>query len=395
MAFTVLAATSSGSVVPQRAIASLPHPGTRGVRLPRQLEHPVQLAQGHEGHQPRGHLLQAAVGVVHQLAHRLAEPAQHGGGHRHLEAAHVRTDAGGRGELLARAVLGVPVEGHRLHLRGDAHREPLLHRVLLAAALRPRSGAPPRPAVRDEAEADLARLALGERHRLRRVSPWSFSGPLAVAVTSTSLIFPDGAWTTTPASTLSPTRANRGSAGSARSGLRTCTLLSPEPKRSARSMATAMIRKVVRLSGKRELDLGLSLAAPVTTEGGNSTVVLKLRADARARRSAPPAPPAVDRPSRRRRVRRTRWMQRLADAHREAALGLEIASSGSGSLVAGEPEHALVHRPHRHLRLGRALPVRVRTATSTFTFSRGRYCVRSGVTSTARRLLFFSTLSST
>ena len=68
------------------------------------------------------------------------------------------------------------------------------------------------------------------------------------------------------------------------------------------------------------------------------------------------------------------------------------ASSGSGGsypVSRSTPSSTA----HTATSAGTGAPFQSAVRSATFTFSRGRYWVRSGVTSTARRLLFLSTLS--
>jgi hypothetical protein len=129
------------------------------------------------------------------------------------------------------------------------------------------------------------------RETLRTAEPSSAS-PVASARTSTSRTLPPGAWTTTPASNRSPARARRGRAGSAMSGFATVTLGSPFPIRSSRPTATAMIRKVVRLSGSSSSTRARP-SPSVLTSGAKSTVVLKRERNPAPEPSPPPPPPLV------------------------------------------------------------------------------------------------------
>ena len=68
----------------------------------------------------------------------------------------------------------------------------------------------------------------------------------------------------TPPWNESPTRANRGRAGSRRSGLATLKSAESRPNRESAVWATAMIRKVVRLSGRLNFTTALPSASVVT-----------------------------------------------------------------------------------------------------------------------------------
>ena len=257
MAFTVLAATSSGSVVPQRAIASCPTQAravsgfqgslnTRAARGgPRRAPAARTSARGSRRGSPP-----AAASPRRSLRGRWRPSSPRG---------RRRPDGRRRAWRAARRAVSFvsPARATASICVGMRHREPLLHRVLLAAAAHREAEHGLARAVRDEAEPDLARLALGKRAPCAFVSPWSFRGPVAVAVTSTSVIFPDGACTTTPASTLSPTRASRGSAGIASSGLLTWMLLPPVPPRSPPVDRHRHDPEGGQVVGQGELDLAL------------------------------------------------------------------------------------------------------------------------------------------
>ena len=90
------------------------------------------------------------------------------------------------------------------------------------------------------------------------------STPSTSALTS---IIPPLLWllcTTTPASMRSPTRTKRGRVGSISSGLLTFTWPRALPKRESTLTATAMMRKVVRLSGSLKVIRALPEASVIT-----------------------------------------------------------------------------------------------------------------------------------